>query len=122
MVETVVLKLVKHIALEVLAAAVLLMGILVLAAAVAAATQEVLDQIVIVIAAAAAVPTTMGQINLVLAVFGKAMDRWLLPIALVSALNLRLWWPITVTWILPLLQEPITPMAAAAPWKLPIFP
>ena len=51
----------------------------------------------------------------------RAMVKWSLPIALVSALNLRLWWPITIMLMLPLLQEPIIPMAAAAPWKLLIF-
>ena len=35
--------------------------------------------------------TTTEQINLILAVFGKAMGRWLSPIVLVCALNPQPW-------------------------------
>ena len=47
--------------------------------------------------AAAAVPTAHpAQMRPVQQAYGRGMVRWLLPIALASALNLRRWWPIII--------------------------
>ena len=100
-----------------------LVGAVAAQAAAAVIPAEELVTMIVMLQAVAVVPTTHpARMRLVQQAYGKVTDRWLLPIALVFALNLRRWWPITVTWILPLLQEPITPMAAAAPWKLLTFP
>jgi len=96
-----------------------------LAAAAAVAIQEaeeVIGLTPVMAVAADPISRIRPQIQAVRQEKMKVMVRSSLPIALVSALNLPQWWPITVTWILPLLQEPITLMAAAVPWKLPTFP
>ena len=75
----------------------------------------------VVTAAEAVELTTTEQINLIWAVFGKAMGRWLSPTVLVCALTPLRKQPITVMSMLPFLHELITPMGAAGPWKHPIF-
>jgi hypothetical protein len=104
-----------------LVAAVLLMGIVVLVAVVVVDILVVRVHFRVVKLGAEVDLTTTEQINLILAVFGKAMDRWLSPTVLVCALHQLQKQPLTVMSMLPSLQESRTPVAAAEPWKHQIF-
>ena len=82
--------------LEALAAAAAVSGVIMVQLAVAVVILEALEQQVAVYLAVAVPIAHPAQMRPVKKEHGRVTVRWLLPIALVSALNLRQWWPIII--------------------------